>query len=206
MTNSTSRHMRISLKYKLLIALVLLPTVTLGLYLVLASRVFIQDKMAYVYDSSSSASRTLAAQVRAEMGALAYTVRAVVKGYDPRKNKFNEYATKLFTDDPRLYKMTVFSFVNGMYKHAGGLSDVAKEKFFESNDKADDISDKASIDLIRKTGTQELALRVSSDKSWIFFAVKLGDARDPRTPFILVISKAPDFFGAFDQAGTYSGY
>ncbi len=56
-----------SIKYKLLFLLVVLPTTMLALYIILAMKIFKTDKIAYVYDTSDSVSKTLAAQTRAEL-------------------------------------------------------------------------------------------------------------------------------------------
>ncbi len=57
----------ISLKYKLLVLLVSLPVIALSLYLVLATHLFESDKIAYVFDSTSMAARSLSSRVRLEL-------------------------------------------------------------------------------------------------------------------------------------------
>ncbi|MFN8945155.1 MAG: hypothetical protein ACK5WZ_11105, partial [Pseudobdellovibrionaceae bacterium] len=55
------------LRYKLLLVLTLIPVLTLATYLSLAVRIFREDKIAYVFDSSSNFVGTLSSQVRSQI-------------------------------------------------------------------------------------------------------------------------------------------
>lgn len=54
----------LSLKYKVMILLTVVPLLLLASYLLLVIKVFESDKMAYVYDSNASMNRSIAAQAR----------------------------------------------------------------------------------------------------------------------------------------------
>jgi sigma-B regulation protein RsbU (phosphoserine phosphatase) len=54
----------VSLRYKLLVALTVIPLIGLSLFLTLAVSIFEKDKIAYIFDSSLSVSKTRATRVR----------------------------------------------------------------------------------------------------------------------------------------------
>src|SRR5688572_21155993 len=72
----------LSLRYKILIALTVLPLIGLSLFLALAVNVFETDKIAYVFDSSLSVSKTKAARVKSDIGALVSIAQSLVLNYN----------------------------------------------------------------------------------------------------------------------------
>ncbi|MBX2986917.1 MAG: SpoIIE family protein phosphatase [Bdellovibrionaceae bacterium] len=71
----------ISLRYKILILLTTIPVLTLAAYLVLAMRVFESDKIAYVFDSTSNMSGTLATQVKTQLNSVLITCKPIFQDY-----------------------------------------------------------------------------------------------------------------------------
>ena len=86
---------KFSIKYKILILLTSIPLVALGAYLAMALKVFEEDKMAYVFDSTSNLSGTLSVQVKNQL-------TEVISGSKPifedflRERKFSETSNALF--------------------------------------------------------------------------------------------------------------
>src|SRR5688500_12358635 len=93
----------LSIKYKLLLLLVILPASVLALYLLLATQIFKSDKIAYVYDSSAAVSKTLAVQVGAEMERFENTVATVWRGYGPATETFTPLSEKLFESNESIF-------------------------------------------------------------------------------------------------------
>ncbi len=103
----------LSLRYKLLILLTALPLVTLSLYLLMATKEFENDKMAYVYDSSVAVSRSLATQVRSESEALLARTKPIVEGYEFSNMEFSVKAQEQFLTEPKLGGLILFRFREG---------------------------------------------------------------------------------------------
>src|SRR5688500_9067840 len=103
------RHfkIRVSLRYKLLGLLITLPLISLGLYLLMATDLFQKDKVAYVFDSSATVSRSLATQARMEVVNSYDTVRAIVENFDFTANDFNQVAKDAFSKNPRMHAITL---------------------------------------------------------------------------------------------------
>src|SRR5579863_2866971 len=97
----------LSLRYKLLLAISALPIICLSLYLLMATDLFKKDKVAYVFDSSSMVSRSIANQSRIEVEALFESVRPIAESIDFPKRQFNGVALALLKKMPRLHALAV---------------------------------------------------------------------------------------------------
>jgi phosphoserine phosphatase RsbU/P len=91
----------ISLRYKILGLMTAIPFVTLATYLYLASSIFREDKIAYVYDSTTAVSGTMAAQVRSEMNAVLNLSRVLLQEYLNTKS-FSGVSSVVFKNDTNL--------------------------------------------------------------------------------------------------------
>lgn len=102
----------LSLKYKLLILLTLIPAISLGAYFVLATTEFKEDKIAYVHDSSAAVARSTATQVRSEVTGFFDKSKVLADSFDPFTNTFNESGRKVFKNSERLDAMYIFQKVD----------------------------------------------------------------------------------------------
>src|SRR5882757_3887342 len=94
---------RISLRYKLLALLTTLPVVSLALYLFMATDLFQKDKVAYVFDSSATVSRSLATQMRIELQGAYASLRMIVEHFDFNQRQFSPMAQELFEKNPKTH-------------------------------------------------------------------------------------------------------
>lgn len=69
----------ISIRYKILLLLTILPLIALALYLVVAIRVFERDKVAYVFESTSSVAGTLASQTTSDLNSVLNAARPAMQ-------------------------------------------------------------------------------------------------------------------------------
>ena len=82
----------LSLKYKLLLLLTLIPLVSLSVYLVIAAKEFEKDKLPYVLDSSAAMAKSLAQQIRMEVDTFLEKAGLIAGGFDQAERKFNNVA------------------------------------------------------------------------------------------------------------------
>jgi sigma-B regulation protein RsbU (phosphoserine phosphatase) len=101
-----------SLRSKILILLTLIPVITLGIFLTLALGVFENDKVAYVFESSSSISKSLAAQVSSELNSSLTAVKPMIQEY-LLTNNFASLSQSLLDPDSPLESMAVFQWKDG---------------------------------------------------------------------------------------------
>lgn len=110
------------MRYKLLILLTVLPLVTLALYLLMATKEFERDKMAYVYDASVAVSRSLATQMRAEVESTLTRVRPIIAGFVESEGKFSDLAQEIFNSESNFVSVALFrGDTQGNYTKLGTL-------------------------------------------------------------------------------------
>lgn len=98
----------LSIRYKILLLLTLLPLITLSIYLVLALRIFEDDKIAYVFDSSSNMSGTMATQIKTQMNAVLSTTKPIFQDY-LTSQKFSPISDSIFQNESNIEAIVVFT-------------------------------------------------------------------------------------------------
>lgn len=77
----------LSIRYKILVLLTILPLITLLLYLVfVAIRVFEEDKVAYVFETNSSLSKSIGSQIQTEIKGVLSTAKPIFQDYASTQN------------------------------------------------------------------------------------------------------------------------
>ncbi|MCE3010436.1 MAG: SpoIIE family protein phosphatase [Proteobacteria bacterium] len=97
----------LSLKYKILLLLTLVPVVTLGFYIWMAIKVFQNDKESYVRDASLSVVRTLSSQAGIQLNSTLSKVKPIMQEYLIR-GEFAEVSRSILESDPNLFWVAVF--------------------------------------------------------------------------------------------------
>ncbi len=184
-----------SIKYKLLILLVLLPIFTLVLYLTLAIRLFESDKIAYVFDSSAAVSRTLASQTSSEIRAFTSILKPILRGYQASTRKFNPMATSLFEQAPSI-KAVLIEKIN-----PNGLASIPTELTKEGIKWNPSILNQLRKVVCAKgfafsAGKTELEI-----VNGLFYLASCENKIE-----IIAIGQAPDLLQAFGKKSVYSNY
>ena len=192
--------MTISLRYKLLFLLTTLPVVSLALYLFIATDLFKQDKIAYVYDSSATVSRSLATQMRVEMQAAYGSLRMVVEHYDFAQKQFSPVAQDLFTKNPKIHAVAFYRHqADGNYEAMGTLGkENEPAKKFIANAKG--LTDLRSLAAQNTIWVAESAL----GHGVVEFAFRLGEKEAADHMVVVALYQADDMVGAFGSSGSYT--
>jgi phosphoserine phosphatase RsbU/P len=104
---------RISIKTKLFGVITLIPVFALSLFLTQSLTIFEKDKIAYVYDSSLSFSRTKALQVRSEISGLQSVLRTLVFNLRPDYRGLSPAGQLQFDSDQRIVGFEVWKSESG---------------------------------------------------------------------------------------------
>lgn len=91
----------LTLKYKVMILLTVVPLLLLTAYLALVIRIFEKDKLAYIYDTNASINRSIASQTRGALMSVLSNVRPVFQDYF-LNGEFSIVSKELFQSDPSL--------------------------------------------------------------------------------------------------------
>lgn len=102
----------ISIRYKILLLLTLIPLLTLSIYLFLAVQIFENDKVAYVFDSSSNVSGAMASQVKAQLNSLLNESKPIFQDF-LTNGEFTSQTNVLFTSGTSLESIVAFRMNSG---------------------------------------------------------------------------------------------
>lgn len=105
--NEDVKKRGLSIRYKVLILLTALPLVTLSAYLILALGIFEKDKIAYVFDTSSSMSGTVATQIKTQLNSTLTTCRPIFQDY-LNQEKFTQVGETIFQNEFSIESISVF--------------------------------------------------------------------------------------------------
>jgi phosphoserine phosphatase RsbU/P len=197
-----SQKVKISLKYKLLALLTVIPLVSLGLYFFLATGEFKEDKVAYVHDSSAAVAKSLSTQVRAEVNSFLEAVKPIVANFDQVEGRFSETAAGLFNSSERLDAVLLFQNKDGKgYRRLGELTRSGQfvDEFMRDQRKIDD--------LVYQTVKTELQISSPSfsDKH-LEVAYRAGAAADPNHVVIVGLFRAGELRSSFVDSKLYRVY
>jgi phosphoserine phosphatase RsbU/P len=195
------RRVGLSLRYKLLLILTLIPLITLGLYLRLATKLFEKDKEAYVYDSGVAVAKSLAMQIRVEMESYLNAVKPVVEGYDPLQKTFTPQAQELFARYSRLVALVLYQGDGkSPYQKLGELTN--------KNMPGAILADSVRLaPFIHKASERGLFLTQDpTSDSTLLIGSRLGQVTDP-THFVFIgVYKAEALIGVFAKAQLYRNF
>ncbi len=91
----------LTLKYKVMILLTVVPLLLLAAYLALVIRIFEKDKLAYIYDTNASINRSIASQTRGILLSVLSNVKPVFQDYFSN-GEFSILSKELFQSDKSL--------------------------------------------------------------------------------------------------------
>ena len=115
--------MRLSIKYKLAALLALFTIVSLGFYFVIATNVFKNDKIAYIYNSALTDNMSLINSLQGQIDYINKLKKIIVSGFNTVDNKLDSLSTQLVNSTPEILQFSIWK------KNAtGDLVEVYKHK------------------------------------------------------------------------------
>lgn len=178
-----------------------LPLVSLLLYLLMATDLFEKDKMAYVYDSSTSNAKSLSAQIRLELSAFLDRVKPIVEGYNYSKGIFSSSSIVLFKKQERLDAIVLFQMQNGRYQKLGILTEdnMAAKKFSADN--------KLISDIMYNTQRDSVFISVfENSEMHLAIGQMIGKKTDANHLILVSLYRASDLYKSFNQTSLYSSF
>jgi sigma-B regulation protein RsbU (phosphoserine phosphatase) len=196
-----TRLSSLSLKYKLVLLLVLLTGSTLSTYGLLALRDFERDKIAYVLDSSLAYSRSTALQLNSEIKYNTERVKFLMRGYDMNNHKFHFNAVSQFHLEEQISSVMTF-VLRGSEGKSALKSTLAKAKL--PPQEAAKMATQAQ-GLVAAAIERELAIHRDEDSNRWFLALKF--ARTDRQPIVVVSAvDSAAFLSAFSSPQIQDSY
>lgn len=97
----------LSIRYKILLLLTLIPLVTLAVYLALAVKIFEDDKVAYVFETSAAVARTMSNQATTDLNSALAAARPIMQEFFSEKN-FGPVSRAVFESDSSINWVAAF--------------------------------------------------------------------------------------------------
>jgi len=191
-----------SLRYKLMAALMIIPLVGLSLFLAMAKNIFEKDKIAYVFDSSLSVSKTRAARVSSEIASMISVAQAIVLNYRSDTKNLAESGTYFFDREPKFEAFRLFAW-NGdssAYDKNVDLSKPNGKRLLEGRDKVVE-------EIVRFAKTQPVVVRgVDGASDRLLLAARFGEVSDPRHVIAVALFDASELAEIFNETGRHLSF
>ncbi len=191
----------LSIRYKILLLLTSLPLVTLSVYLVLALQIFEDDKIAYVFDSSSTMSGTMAAQIKTQLNGVLGTTKPIFQDYLSQQ-KFSSVADSIFMGEFNLEAIVVFTpSEQGIYAPVSTLEKVPGQTASILAGLTDRFPG-----YMTEVEAQKRIVKVPYIDDRVFIFEKVSDATNTRNTVFLVIVKMSEAAEMFNAATSQKMY
>jgi phosphoserine phosphatase RsbU/P len=195
----------LSLRYKLLAALTVIPLIGLSLFLLLAVSIFERDKIAYVFDSSLSVSKTRATRASSEISSVISIAQAVVLSYIADTKSLSETGTYYFEREAKLEAFQIHALdpETMLYERTVDLIKPSAEKIFERF-KNDSAGIQELIDGTREKGITVTGIESAQGK--MLMVARFGDFTDPKHVVAVMLFDAAELARLFSDSGPYRGF
>ncbi|MGZ5278893.1 MAG: SpoIIE family protein phosphatase [Pseudobdellovibrionaceae bacterium] len=187
------RRRSLSIRYKILLLLTLVPLVTLSLYLVMAVQVFQKDKLAYVFESGLSVARTLSSQASTEMNGMLITSKPAMQEF-LLERAFGKVSQAIFDTEGQLEWMAAFSAGPTGFEKMGVVERV------QGSSSKDLLSLGEMAPLLAELNSRDRLIRVPFKDDRILIMERVGrDATNPGYVFMM-IGHLPELANSFRTA------
>lgn len=188
----------LSIKYKILLLLTLVPLITLALYLFLAIRVFENDKLAYVFESGSAISRTLSQQATTDLNGVLISATPIIQEYLLQR-EFGRVTRAVLDAEGKVEWVAVFS-----RNPQGGytVSGVAEKILGMGQRDLQSFGNMEPLFIQMQTQNQSRLIRIPFKDDRVLIMERVSDesgAQDAK--IFLLMSRLPDLANAFRAPG-----
>ncbi len=191
----------LSIRYKVLFLLTAIPVITLSIYLVLALKIFENDKIAYVFDSSSNVSGTMASQIKTKLNGVLAANKPVFQDFLTNQ-KFTNISDVVFDSEA-----SVDSVIALTPDASGKYNLVAKLEKSENLAMQTFLSLQSLIPgYVNELALQNRIVKVPYRDDRFFIFEKIDDANSNRSTIFLIVYRAGDLAESFSAASAQAMY
>jgi sigma-B regulation protein RsbU (phosphoserine phosphatase) len=172
----------LSIKYKILILLLLVPLITLAVYLVVAVHIFEKDKIPYVFETTSAVSNTLAAQASTELTGVLSLAKPVMQEF-VLSREFGKVARSVLDSETNLEWVAAFGVdSSGRFEKLGIV-----EKFAAAGER--DLQSFGDLTpLLSEAMQQSRLVRVPFKNEKVLLVEKVGENPQDVRIFLMMAS------------------
>ncbi len=179
----------LSIKNKILIVLSTLPIVAISLIVVMATSLFEDDKLAYVYDTALSSTRAKASTVDSQLNSYIQSLKAINSNFDPLAQKISDNGKVYFTSEDDLKAFKSFSWDGKEFN----------EKFSISKDLEFGEEELSRLEtLMQETWYTGFTVGVSKQHPMHFYLIAKSEDKEFTGLSVLLVENA-NFFALFGE-------
>lgn len=181
----------LSIKYKILLLLTLVPLVTLSIFLFIAVRAFNKDKLAYVYENEAAVAKTLSSQTTSELNSVLSSAKPIMQEFLSQRT-FGKVSQSIFESENKMQWIAVFR-----------KSENQKfEKLGQSEKSADlasrDLQSFGNLDpLLIESSSRGRLIRVPFKDERVLIVERVGEETGDDQYFFLIFSRLPELMKGF---------
>lgn len=183
-------------------ALMIIPMIGLSLFLAMAKSIFEKDKIAYVFDSSLSVSKTRAARVSSEIASMISVAQAIVLNYRSDTKNLAESGTYFFDREQKFEAFRLFAW-NGESSSYDKNVDLLKpngKRLLEGRDQV-------ILEIVTQAKTRPVVVRgVEGANDRLLLAARFGEVSDPRHVIAVALFDASELAEIFNETGRHLSF
>lgn len=191
-----SKLKSLSIKNKILIVLSTLPIVAIALIVVMATSLFKDDKLAYVYDTALSAARAKASTADSQINSYIQSLKALNSNFVPQTNRLTANGRSYFESEKDLKSFLDFSWDGKNFKE-----DFKITKSLEFSEE-----EKMHLNtLMQEAWYTGFTLGVSKDHPMHFYLIAKSTSPDFPGMSLLLVENA-NFFSLFGEGASDNSF
>ncbi|MCJ8278048.1 MAG: HAMP domain-containing protein, partial [Bdellovibrionales bacterium] len=179
----------LSLKNKLLIVLSTLPIISIALIVAMATSLFENDKLAYVYDTALSSTRATSSTLKTQLNSYIQELKALSVNFSPDKNELTTNGLKYFEGGEQIKGFFNYRWIGKSFQSVYNKIKVDKEN----------VVDDEVMPLLQEAWYKGFSVGVSKKMPMHFYlAAKVGDSKKSNDISLVLIENA-NFFSLFGE-------
>lgn len=192
----------ISLRYKLMAALIVIPIVGLSLFLLIAKGIFEKDKIAYVFDSTLAVSKTRAARVSSEITSVVSVTQAIILSYRSDTKNLAESGSYYFNRESKFETFEIYAW-NSETSNYDRNVELAKP----NGKRAIEGKEKFIKELVHAARIKPIAIRpVDLGGDRLLLAVRFGEVTDVKHVIAVALFDAAELTEIFTETGSQATF
>jgi sigma-B regulation protein RsbU (phosphoserine phosphatase) len=189
-----------SIRFKILVLLLVIPVVSLTFFLMLASGLFVQDKITYVFDSTAQNATTLASEVKTSYNSFQQELRPILGQVNIEKLSFNPRSQQDFLKQRIIEYLFLYSEKENDFVLHDQLRHPRREIRKLQLDK-----DWFQNVLRTSLSSKQILVDLINRSRFFVYSQKINDEQG-RNILLVAILKIPELYEAFSTPGLYSSY
>jgi sigma-B regulation protein RsbU (phosphoserine phosphatase) len=191
-TLTMAKRSGLSIRMKVLLVLTLVPLMALSAYLYLVVTIFENDKIAYVYDTTSSVARSVAAQSRTQMSSVLNSLKPAIQEYI-NNGKTGLITNEIFQNEEDFESIVFWKLSDDFFT----IAEIINKQNSKLTDWPNTLPDLQSW--LKEAELRQRILKAPFDDDKIIFFERIGDLESNQRFLVTLIYKSRELSDIFNS-------